>query len=228
MTSILPTNNLHILKIVLKDSTDNEINKKLFEFLNNNYKEIIDCDYYIQPILVTPNNIDYFVKKNIDSTPGLLDEVNNKSITGLHDIIKYIVKMCESNNSDILDNDSNNNVETKSNFNNNNDLRDYLINEAFQDPVIEDPIDLDIVKEKSDQFKLRQEQKTNIKYPNRIIETVKKNLNSDNNKSIENYNNYKDEYTNLNDEITKTRPISEYMDDDKDLKNFWENFEEST
>mgnify|MGYP000159034606 FL=1 len=33
--------NLHILKIILKDSpnTNNSLNIKLFEFLNNNYKE---------------------------------------------------------------------------------------------------------------------------------------------------------------------------------------------
>jgi len=238
--------NLHILKIILKDSpnTNNSLNIKLFEFLNNNYKEIIDSNYYIQPILVKSSNIDYFIKKNIDSTPGLLDEQNNKSITGLNNIIKYIVKLCESD----LDSDSNSNSDSdsnldnmktnynnkkskiKENYNNNADLQNYLLNEAFkQDDSMEDPIDLNIVKSKEDEYRLRQEKKNvDPKFSNKIIETVKNNLNNNDNYSIDNYNDYQSEYTNLNDEITKTRPVSDYMSDDKDIQKFWETLEEST
>jgi len=229
---------LHILKIILKNSpiTNNDLNIKLFEFLNNNYKEIIDCNYYIQPILVNASNIDYFVKKNIDSTPGLLDEVNNKSITGLNQIIKYIVKLCETNGNNTSDDgynsdDSINNkkVNNKSTMGeDNSDLQNYLLNEAFkEDDTLEDPLDLNLVKSKEDQYKLRQEKKVNPKYSNKMLETVKNNLNSNDN-SVENYNNYQEEYNNLNEEVTKTRPVSDYMSDDKDLQKFWENLEEST
>jgi hypothetical protein len=60
-----------------------------------------------------------------------------------------------------------------------------------------------------------------------MIETVKNNLNNSNNNSVENYNDYQEEYNNLNEEVTKTRPVSDYMSDDKDLQKFWENLEES-
>lgn len=232
--------NLHILKIILKDSpnTENDLNIKLFEFLNNNYKEIIDCNYYIQPILVKSSNIDYFIKKNIESTPGLLDEINNKSVTGLNNIIKYIVKICESKSESDTDSDSDNesikyNSQKKSSnesYNNNADLQEYLLNEAFKsDDTIEDPIDLNVVKSKEDEYRLRQEKKNvDPKFSNKIIETVKNNLNNNDNYSIENYNDYQTEYNNLNEEITKTRPVSDYVSDDKDLQKFWENLEEST
>lgn len=230
--------NLHILKIILKDSpnTENDLNIKLFEFLNNNYKEIIDCNYYIQPILVKSSNIDYFIKKNIESTPGLLDEINNKSVTGLNNIIKYIVKICESKSDTDSDSDNEsikyNSQKNSSNesYNNNADLQDYLLNEAFKpDDTIEDPIDLNVVKSKEDEYRLRQEKKNvDPKFSNKIIETVKNNLNNNDNYSIENYNDYQTEYNNLNEEITKTRPVSDYVSDDKDLQKFWENLEEST
>ena len=232
--------NLHILKIILKNSnsTNNDLNKNLFEFLNNNFKEIIDSNYYIQPILVTASNIDYFVKKNINSTPGLIDEQANKSITGLNNIIKYIVKLCENNSDSDSSSDSDTEIDRHSvknkknnnsvNNNDNSDLQNYLLNEAFKaDDSLEDPLDLNLVKSKEDQYKLRQEKQKKPKYPNRMIETVKKNLNN-NNKSVENYTEYQDEYNNLNEEITKTRPVSDYMSDDKDLQKFWENLEEST
>lgn len=232
--------NLHILKIILKDSpnTENDLNIKLFEFLNNNYKEIIDCNYYIQPILVKSSNIDYFIKKNIESTPGLLDEINNKSITGLNNIIKYIVKLCESKSESDTDSESDNESikynsqknSSNESYNNNADLQDYLLNEAFKpDDTMEDPIDLNVVKSKEDEYRLRQEKKNvDPKYSNKIIETVKNNLNNNDNYSIENYNDYQTEYNNLNEEITKTRPVSDYMSDDKDLQKFWQNLEEST
>lgn len=230
--------NLHILKIILKDSpnTDNDLNIKLFEFLNNNYKEIIDSNYYIQPILVKSSNIDYFIKKNIDSTPGLLDESNDKSVTGLNNIIKYIVKLCESESDSDSDSDNeyinnkNKNQKINENYSNNEDLQDYLLNEAFKtDDTMEDPIDLNIVKSKEDEYRLRQEKKNvDPKFSNKIIETVKNNLNNNDNYSIENYNDYQTEYNNLNEEVTKTRPVSDYMSDDKDLQKFWENLEEST
>ena len=216
--------NLHILKIILKDSpnTENDLNIKLFEFLNNNYKEIIDCNYYIQPILVKSSNIDYFIKKNIESTPGLLDEINNKSITGLNNIIKYIVKLCESKSESDTDSESDNESikynsqknSSNESYNNNADLQDYLLNEAFKpDDTMEDPIDLNVVKSKEDEYRLRQEKKNvDPKYSNKIIETVKNNLNNND----------------LNEEITKTRPVSDYMSDDKDLQKFWQNLEEST
>jgi hypothetical protein len=225
--------NLHILKIILKnsESTNNELNKNLFEFLNNNYKEIIDSNYYIQPILVTSSNIDHFVKKNIDSTPGLIDESANKSITGLNNIIKYIIKLCENSSDSSSDSDVDEPVKKNNNSsftNDNSDLQNYLLSEAFkEDDTLEDPLDLNLVKSKEDQYKLRQEKKIKPKYPNRMIENVKKNLNN-NNKSVENYNDYQEEYNNLNEEITKTRPVSDYMSDDKDLQKFWENLEEST
>lgn len=236
--------NLYILKIILKDSptTNNDINKKLFEFLNNNYKEIINSNYYIQPILINNVNLEYFVKKNILSTPSLLDEKKDKVLTGLNKIIKYIVKLCESDLDSNSNSDSDSNLDNmktnynnkkskiKENYNNNADLQNYLLNEAFkQDDTMEDPIDLNIVKSKEDEYRLRQEKKNvDPKFSNKIIETVKNNLNNNDNYSIDNYNDYQSEYTNLNDEITKTRPVSDYMSDDKDLQKFWENLEEST
>lgn len=227
---------LHILKVLLKNSpsTDNDTNKKLFEFLNNNYKEIIDSNYYIQPILVNSSNIDYFVQKNIESTPSLLDEVNNdKVVTGLINIIKYIVNLCESRSTNDLEDDLQNHKATqqsKSQFKNtNNELQDYLLGEAFkEDDTFEEPLDLNVVKNKEDKYKLNRERLLTPKYPNNIINTVKKNLNETNDNIVENYNNYQDEYTNLNTEITKTKPVSDYMSDDKDLQNFWENLEETT
>jgi hypothetical protein len=115
-------------------------------------------------------------------------------------------------------------------YNNNADLQEYLLDEAFKsDDTIEDPIDLNVVKSKEDEYRLRQEKKNvDPKFSNKIIETVKNNLNNNDNYSIENYNDYQTEYNNLNEEITKTRPVSDYVSDDKDLQKFWENLEEST
>lgn len=64
-----------------------------------------------------------------------------------------------------------------------------------------------------------------------MISTTKFN-DQNNNKSIDNISNFSnlttDEKTYINNsELTKTRPISDYMSDDKDLQKFWDNIAET-
>jgi hypothetical protein len=242
MEVLTNNNNLHTLKIVLKDNLNNNIyNKNLLEFLENNYKEIIDSNYYIQPILVDNNNINYLVKKNIKNTPSLLDEINNIIHTGANDIIKYIVNLCENGTDDL--NDMNNDYErnkyndkpsgTKklNNINSNDNLQNYLLEQAYnKDNELEEPLDLNKIKDKADRYNKLRDKKinsTNSSNANKnLINNIKKNVNNKNS-SVENYNDYQEEYTNLNTEITKTRPLSEYINDDSEFQNFLENLEET-
>lgn len=226
---------LHILKIFVKDSpkTDNKYNKLILEFLNNNIEEIVSYGCYIRFIILNNTNIDNFMKLKINNIPALYDENENEKITGVENIIKYIIKIC---NAPIIDNDNvtennktiqNNN---KSNFtessNDSSDLRSYLMNEVLSEDVIEDPIDLNKVKNFENIYQKNKEKisSTNVNINKNLINTVKKNINNKSyNMSIENKSNNID--YNDNNEITKTQKISNYMNDDPVLQKFWENLE---
>ncbi len=228
---------LNILKIFIKDSkkTENRYNKNLFEFLNNNVEEIVDSNYYIRLILIDDSNIDKFVKLGIKSTPALLDENENKTVTGVEQIIKYIVSKCENWEEEVetkcpikretLSNDKN--------FDKNDDLRSYFMNEVMGDDTIEEPVDINKVKNYEDHYNKNKDKllSKNVNTNKNIINNVKKTrdvINTNTSHSIENYTDEASELIKSNNETTLTKKISSYMDDDPDLKKFWENMEEST
>jgi hypothetical protein len=223
--------NLNILKIFVKDSkkTENRYNKNLFEFLNNNVKEIIDSNYYIRLILIDNTNIDKFIKLGMKSTPALLDEENQETVTGVDQIIKYIVSKCENWEEEVKGGGNN---EKKINVSVNDDLRSYFINEVMGDDTIEEPVDINKVKDYGDKYSKNRDKllSKNVNTNKNIINNVKNNIHSNKSHSIENYSENKEasELINSNNEITKTKKISSYMDDDPDLKKFWENLEESS
>jgi hypothetical protein len=226
---------LNNLKIFVKDSkkTENRYNKNLFEFLNNNVEEIVDSDYYIRVILIDETNINKFIKLGIKSTPALLDENENQTVTGVEQIIKYIVSRCE-NWEDKLDSKcpiSKKSSENMSNSNNDRseDLRDYFMNEVMGDDTIEEPVDINKVKNYEDHYNKNKDKllSKNVNTNKNIINNVKNNSNTNTSHSIENYTDEASEFINSNTEITKTKKISSYMDDDPDLKKFWENLEPS-
>ena len=110
-----------------------------------------------------------------------------------------------------------------------NDIHEFLLNEALADDTMEEPIDLNHVKDKENKYKLKQEQQksTNSKLKNNMIHTLKTNNNNNNNLSIDNLP--KDEKNMFdNKELTETRPIADYMSDDKDLEKFWQNMDETS
>jgi len=233
--------NLNILKIFVKDSkkTENRYNKNLFEFLNNNVEEIIDSNYYIRLILIDESNINKFVKLGIKSTPALLDEEQQKTVTGVEQIIKYIVSKCENWEEEIETqcpgrkektfNESNDRNES---YEKNEDLRSYFMNEVMGDDTIEEPVDINKVKDYGDKYSKNRDKllSRNVNTNKNIINNVKNNTNSNNSQSIENYMENKEasDLINSNNEVTNTKKISSYMDDDPDLKKFWENLEESS
>jgi hypothetical protein len=233
--------NLHILKIFVKDSkkTENRYNKNLFEFLNNNVEEIIDSNYYIRLVLIDESNINKFIKLGVKSTPALLDEEQQKTVTGVEQIIKYIVSKCENWEEEINTqcpakkektfNEDNN---INGSYEKNEDLRSYFMNEVMGDDTIEEPVDINKVKDYGDQYNKNRDKllSRNVNTNKNIINNVKNNVNSNNSQSIENYTENKEasDLINSNNEITQTKKISSYMDDDPELKKFWENLEESS
>lgn len=230
---------LYTLKIFVKDSpkTDNKYNKLIFEFLNNNIKEIVSYGCYIRIVLLNNLNIDKFLKMKINNIPALYDEVENKSVTGVENIIKYIIYKCNPSSDDNDPTDEIENISTthkKTNRNNlsksdnNDNLRNYLMKEVLSEDIIEDPIDLNKVKDFEDTYKKTKERliSTNSNVNKNLINNVKKNINEKSyNTSIEKKSNNLDNMMSENNEITKTQKISNYMNDDPDLKKFWENLE---
>ena len=226
---------LNIFKIFVRNSkkTENRYNKNLFEFLNNNVEEIVDSDYYIRLILIDESNIDKFVKLGIKSTPALLDENENKTVTGVEEIIKYIVSKCE-NWEDEIKNECP--IKKESTFTgaserNDNDLRSYFLNEVLSPDTIEEPVDINKVKNYEDHYNKNKDKliSKNVNTNKNIINNVKNNANNNLHKS-QSIENHSDEVSNLinsNIEVTQTKKISSYMADDPDLKNFWENLESS-
>jgi multidrug resistance efflux pump len=117
------------------------------------------------------------------------------------------------------------------NINSNDNLQNYLLEQAYnKDNELEEPLDLNKIKDKADRYNKLRDKKinsTNSSNANKnLINNIKKNVNNKNS-SVENYNDYQEEYTNLNTEITKTRPLSEYINDDSEFQNFLENLEET-
>jgi hypothetical protein len=219
--------NLNILKILVQDSpkTNNINNKNLFKFLNLNYMEIIQSYYYIHLILLNDSNISDFAKYKIKNTPVLIKEQTNTVITGTTKIIEFLIKECE----DVTINDSElfGSNEKKASMQD-NDVQDYLMNEVMAgDDSIEEPLDLNKVKDWENKYKLKQEKNktVNPQLKSNMMNTHKSNL-QPTSASIDNTFNQKNKSnTNDNDELTVTRPVSEYMSDDKDLQKFWENME---
>ena len=230
---------LYILKIFVKDSpkTDNKYNKLILEFLNNNIEEIISYGCYIRIILLNNSNIDKFLKMKINNIPALFDEYENQSVTGVENIIKYIIEKCNvpTDSEEIVKSNVNNKYVENSNKeymdnsskDSSSDLRSYLMNEVLSEDVIEDPIDLNVVKNFENTYQKNKEKllATNVNINKNLINTVKKNINNRSyNSSIENKS-MKDDFINDNEEVTKTQKISNYMNDDPALKKFWENLE---
>ena len=219
--------NLNILKLLVQDSpnTKNINNKNLFKFLNLNYMEIIQSYYYIHLILLNDNNLSDFSKYNIKNTPVLIKEQTNTVITGTNKIIEFLIKECEDvtiNDSELFGSDN------KKSLMQSDDVQDYLMNEVMAgDDSIEEPLDLNKVKDWENKYKLKQEKNktVNPQLKSNMMNTHKSNLQS-NSVSIDNSVSQKNKTpTNDKDELTVTRPVSEYMSDDKDLQKFWENME---
>jgi len=227
--------NLTTLQIIVKDSpqTQNKNNKNLFKFLNLNYQEIVQSNYYIRLTLLNKNNYKS-IPATIKNTPALINSSDNHVEIGTYNIINYLITLCEGSPYN-ENNDSGDTKpvesDTKSTFLNDsnlNDIHEFLLNEALADDTMEEPIDLNHVKDKENKYKLKQEQQksTNSKLKNNMIHTLKTN-NNNNNLSIDNLP--KDEKNMFdNKEITQTRPIADYMSDDKDLEKFWQNMDETS
>lgn len=231
--------NLITLQIIVKDSqqTQNKNNKNLFKFLNLNYQEIIQSNYYIRLTLLNKNNYKS-IPSNIKNTPALINSSDNHIEIGTYNIINYLITLCEgspynensSSNPENTDNETTNTSNASPFLNNSdvNDIHDFLLNEALADDTMEEPIDLNHVKDKENKYKLKQEQQksTNLKLKNNMINTFKNN-NNNKHSSIDNLP--KDEKNMFdNKELTQTRPISDYMSDDKDLEKFWQNMDETS
>jgi|LauGreDrversion4_2_1035121.scaffolds.fasta_scaffold01053_18 hypothetical protein len=233
------------LQIIVKDSpqTKNKNNKNLFKFLNLNYQEIIQSNYYIRLTLLNKQNYKS-IPSNIKNTPALINLSNNHIEIGTYNIINYLITLCEGSPYDEVQQTSNeghqtsnesqqrsNEVQHTSNLTNDssvNDIHDFLLNEALTDDTLEEPIDLNRVKDKENKYKLKQEQQksTNLKLKNSMMQTFRNN-HQNKNGSIDNLpREEKKIYDNK--ELTPTIPISEYMSDDKDLEKFWQNMDETT
>ncbi len=229
--------NLTTLQIIVKDSiqTSNKNNKNLFKFLNLNIEEILQSNFYIQLILLTKNNYKSFTKK-FDNTPALINTSNDDIIVGTYKIINYLIELCEGSPYEESEDNifSNDITENKSEFKNKNVnssefLHDFLLNEALKDDTIEDPLDLNKIKDKENQYKNKQDKQKEInpKLSKNMLNVSRFN-NQNQNKSIDNYrHNISNEEKSVLDnyEVTKTKPIANYMSDDKDLQKFWENME---
>jgi hypothetical protein len=214
------------LQIILKNSssTNNKNNKNLFKFLNLNYEEILQSNYYIQLILLTKNNYKSF-SNEIKNTPALINNSDNTTIIGTYNIINYLITLCEG--SPYNEDNQSLDEEIVTQKTSNDELHDFLLNEALAEDSIEEPLDLNKVKDKENKYKLKQEKQKQInpKLKKNMINTIKtnnQNLNSSIEKLPKDEKNIYD-----NQELTQTRPISDYMSDDKDLKNFWENMVET-
>lgn len=222
------------LKIFLKDSkkTSNKFNKDLFKFLDNNLTEIVDSGYYVRLILVDDTNIRKFIKLGIKNTPALLNESEDIVVSGVGKIIHYIVSKCEDRATETLEPVVNKKHvrfedEPKQQHKNDN-IRDYLLEQAMsKDDTMEDALDLNKVKEREDKYNKNRErlQSRNINTNRNTISTARQNayINS-------NAINTSEEAKHINDtnEVTaRTRSTSEMMNDDPELKNFWENLEET-
>lgn len=156
--------NFTTLQIIVKESksTNNKNNKNLFKFLNLNYQEILQSQYYIQLVLLNKSNYKSFTNR-INNTPALIH--NETIITGTYNIINYLIKLCEGkeyneeDNDDSAINSTNNFSNNKKSDKSNNDefLHDFLLNEALKDDTIEEPLDLNKVKDKENKYKLKQE-----------------------------------------------------------------------
>lgn len=236
--------NLFILKVFLKDSpkTENKYNKLILEFLNNNLEEIISYGCYIRLVLLNNTNIDKFLKMNIKNIPALYDEDTNTSITGVEDIIKYIIYKCSPS----ADGDNNKQCDTMQNRQepkqdkkikkgtNDDDplsLRGYLMNEVLKDDGFEDAIDMEQVKMREDLYKKNKEliQSSNSNSNKYNITTAKNNINKQTyNSSIENRKDPVDTMHDANNEITKTKKISSLVEnEDAAVRAYWDNLEET-
>lgn len=230
--------NLKTLQIFLKDSpnTKNKNNKNLFKFLNLNYQEIIQSGYYIELILINKSNYTK-LPKGIKNTPALYNMTSEEIIMGTYEIINYFITLCEGTPYNETERDRekdeensafNNKNQKKKSKSSNDDIRNFLLNEALSDDMIEDPIDLNEVKEKENKYRLKQEKQksTNSMLKNKMMSTFRNTL-TNNTNSIDNLpSEEKKKYD--NEELTSTRPISDYMSDDKDLEKFWQNMDLST
>lgn len=229
---------LFILKIFLKDSpkTDNKYNKLILEFLNNNLEEISSYGCYIRLILLNNTNIDKFLKMKIKNIPALYDETSNTSITGVEDIIKYIIYKCSPASEEPVENkqpprESLQNKKLEKGEDDPLSLRGYLMNEVLKDDGFEDTIDMEKVKMREDLYKKKKEllQPTNSSANKHNITTAKSNVNNQAyNSSIENRTDPLDAMRESNNEITKTKKISSLVKDEDDaVRSYWDNLEET-
>lgn len=229
---------LFILKIFLKDSpkTDNKYNKLILEFLNNNLEEISSYGCYIRLILLNNTNIDKFLKMNIKNIPALYDENADTSITGVEDIIKYIIYKCSPTSEEHIEKKQppREPIQNKKLEKDDEDplsLRGYLMNEVLKDDGFEDTIDMEKVKMREDLYKKKKEllQPSNSSTNKHSITTAKSNVNNQAyNSSIETRTDPLDIMREANNEITKTKKISSLVKDEDDaVRSYWDNLEET-
>lgn len=230
--------NLYILKIFLKDSpkTDNKYNKLILEFLNNNLEEISSYGCYIRLILLNNTNIDKFLKMNIRNIPALYDENINMSVTGVEDIIKYIINKCSPQQEEeiVEKKQVREPIQNKKVNNEENDplsLNNYLMNEVLKDDEFEDTIDMEKVRMRENLYNKNKEilQPTNTNANKHTINAAKNNINNKGyNNSIETRSDPLDIIKNSNNEITKTKKISALVKDEDDaVRSYWDNLEET-
>ncbi len=219
--------NLISLKIFLKDSpkTNNKHNKDLIKFLKNNLTEIVDSNFYTRLIIVDQTNIKKFMKIGVKKTPALLNENESNIITGVENIIQYIISKCEDDEIVPLETKT---PKKKINCNNSNDVRDYLMEQAMStDSFLEDTLDLNKAKDYEKRYNKKKEiiETRNINTNKNIMNNFKKNdvnHRSDDNNEVSNHINNTLEVT------QNTRNVSDYIDnDDEELKKFWQNLEET-
>ena len=227
------------IKIFLKDSikTKNIYNKKILTFLNNNCETFGKCGIYIRLIIIDDSNIKKFIDMGIKNTPALLYN-SEEVVIGVENIINYIIDKCE--NKENLDHPKmeqhNKNIPNKQPSNSNSlqhgddgkdNLRDYLLAEALSEDSMEEPVDLNKVKNYEDKYSKNRDKLVSInKNTNKSVITNAKNNSSGFLGSISNSTEEVAKMIVSNTELTpNTKKISNYMSDDPDLKNFWENLE---
>lgn len=82
-----------ILILFKNDPKHDKYNRQIFEFLNNQYQNLNNIGFKINPIIINNNNIDKYVRSGIGNLPSLIyEEEDIKS--GSTAIINFLTKCC--------------------------------------------------------------------------------------------------------------------------------------
>ena len=150
-----------------------------------------------------------------------MNEDSNEIITGVENIIQYIISKCEN------DCQSPEPMINKQISNKNYDLREYLMEQAMDlDNSPEEALDLNKVKSYEDRYAKKRDniQAKTVNTNKNIMNNLKKN-----NIGFESGGNAEagDFIKNSNEETITNKRISAHLDDDDETKNYWENQEET-